>query len=141
MYNKYFEYYFEIKPEFNKEFISLWPGWLGKENSYQLDEVTELEWAKFNSLIRLISKRYQLYLAKWETEDLIKIDVIESTLSNYKDSMNKPSSEFLRYVIPELDCVLTEEWDYTYILWHKNKKVVDELQPSINKAGLYNFDK
>lgn len=129
MYNKYFEYYFEIKPEFNKEIISLWQGWLGKESSYQLDEVTEMEWTKFNSLIRLISERYQLYLANWETEDLIKIDVIESTLSNYKDSMNKPSSEFSRYVIPELDCLVTEEWDYTYILWHKNNKVVDELQP------------
>lgn len=35
----------EVKPDFEKEAISLWPGWLGQADHYKLEEVTEGEWA------------------------------------------------------------------------------------------------
>ncbi|MDN3685571.1 hypothetical protein QW180_26455 [Vibrio sinaloensis] len=58
MYHHCFEGW-EVKPEFAKEFISLWSGWLGEENYHKLDEVTENEWQRFNKLIELIGKDYK----------------------------------------------------------------------------------
>jgi hypothetical protein len=40
---------------------------------------------------------------------------------------------------PELGCVVTEEWDYTYIIWHKNNGAVEKLAPFIKKAKLKHF--
>jgi len=60
-----FEKYFkdgEIRNEYKKQFISLWPGWLGKENYHQLDEVTEADWSKFNLLIEIIFKHYRMQI-------------------------------------------------------------------------------
>ncbi len=138
MFSKYFEEN-EIKSEFRKEFISLWPGWLGDENHNKLDEVSEVEWARFNTLIRLISTNYNMKLVDCKTETISNIDEIEITLSSYKESMNKDSSQFVKYIIQELDCILTEEWDYTYILWHKNNGAIEALNPFITKTGLYHF--
>jgi hypothetical protein len=72
-------------------------------------------------------------------EAIQNIDDIGITLSSYKESMNKDSSQFSKYAIPELDCIFTEEWDYTFILWHKNNGAVEALKPLITKAGLYHF--
>jgi len=57
MYREYFKDYWEVKSDFNKEFVSLWSGWLGKDDYHKLDEVTENEWEYFNKWIRLISNR------------------------------------------------------------------------------------
>jgi len=35
----------EVRPDFTKEYISLWPGWLGKDRLHLLDEVSETEWS------------------------------------------------------------------------------------------------
>ena len=57
MYRDYFNDFWEIKPEFSKEFVSLWSGWLGEESLYKLDDVTENEWERFNTFIKLLSKK------------------------------------------------------------------------------------
>ena len=138
MFNKYFEKW-EVKPEFNKEFISLWSGWLGEENLHMLDDVTEEEWARFNNLVRTLSKDFVIKVVDCNKQSITAISDIESVLSNYKESMNKDSSLFIKLVLPELGCVLTEEWDYTYILWHKNNGAVKTLSPYINNSGLKQF--
>ena len=56
-----------------------------------------------------------------------------------KDSMNKTTDKFSIYVIPELECIISEDWDYTYIIWYTNKTVIEKLQPFIEKSGLYHF--
>ncbi len=94
-YSQYFDGW-EVKPEFKMEFVSLWPGWLGKENCHKLDEVTVDEWAQFNTLTRLIAKKYNIELVDCEAETILKIDDIENTLSNYEESMNKEYSMFSR---------------------------------------------
>ncbi len=139
MYRDYYQDYCEVKPEFNKEFVSLWAGWLGAENYHKLDEVSETEWKKFNEFIKLLSSKFKLQLVDWELESIKTINNIESTISNYEQSMDKEASEFTKYIIPELDCIISEEWDYTYIIWHKNNGAVKALEPYINKAGLYHF--
>ena len=53
--------------------------------------------------------------------------------------MNKDASSFSKYIIPDLECVITEEWDYTYILWHKKNGAVEALNPYIIKSGLKRF--
>lgn len=53
--------------------------------------------------------------------------------------MQKNASQFSWYVIPELDCVLTEDWDYTYILWHRNKKALEAIRPLLSEANLKHF--
>ena len=138
MFSHYF-YDWDVKPEFEKEAISLWPNWLGEANLHKLDEVTEKEWARFNSLLELIAAKYELGLADCDSESISKIEGVEETVSSYSNSMNKDASQFLKYVIPELDCVLTEEWDYTYILWHRKNGALEALVPLIAEAGLYHF--
>jgi len=53
--------------------------------------------------------------------------------------MTKTSNEFSVYLIPELECILSEDWDYTFIIWYTNKKVIIKLQSFIEKSGLYHF--
>ncbi|ACR12123.1 conserved hypothetical protein [Teredinibacter turnerae T7901] len=138
MYQKYFEDW-QVKPDYSKEYVSLWDGWLGKENYHKLDEVTEEEWGRFNILLKNLAGNFCIESADCEKETLTGITNIETVLSTYKDSMNKESSEFLKLVFPGLDCVISEEWDYTYIIWHKNNGAVEKLIPYIKAVGLEHF--
>ena len=137
MYHLYFEDW-EVKGEFTKEFVSLWDGWLGEE-SYKLDLVTENDWNRFNEFIKSISQNYEIKLVNCNNEELLDINNIQDTLSNYEESMNKDYSLFSKYILPDLNCVITEEWDYTYIIWHKNNGAVEVLSPLIEKAKLKHF--
>lgn len=138
MISEYFEDW-EVKSEFKPEFISLWEGWLGKENYHKLDEVTELEWLRFNTLIKLIHKEYELYAVNLELNTALKIEEIEIYLPSYKEAMNRDSSKFSKLIIPELSAVLNEDWDFTYILWHKNNGSKEILSSFIRNAELYQF--
>ena len=138
MFGKYFEDW-EVKSEYSKEFVSLWNGWLGKENYHKLDEVTEIEWNRFNALINALAKDFDLEVANCENHSLTKVSELESVLSTYEESMNKDPSEFTKLVIPDLDCVISEEWDYTYIIWHKNNGAVEALSPYIKASSLEHF--
>lgn len=138
MFSNYFGEW-EVKDEFEKEFICIFDGWLGKENLHKLDEVTESEWSKFNTLIRLVSKQYKVQLANINSRTLSEVDSIENHLSSFEVAMNKESEKFSKFIIPELECVISEDWDYTYILWYKNKEVVAKLAPLIESVGLYHF--
>ncbi|WP_262150226.1 hypothetical protein [Chryseobacterium foetidum] len=137
-FSDYFKDY-DVKDGFKKEFISLWTGWLGKENYHILDDILEKDWIKFNHLIINISKHYEILVADLDKSKLIKIDYIEKTLSSYKEYLNKPCTQFSIYVIPELICVLEEHWDYTYILWYKNYEIVEKLSFIIEESGLFHF--
>jgi hypothetical protein len=139
----FYEYYeaCEIKPEFEKEFISLWPGWLGPDNYHKLDEVAEYEQERFKVLIGHIAKNYNLLLVNIDKQTVAVIDDIEKTLVGYTESRSKGSSEFFQFIIPELDCLLTEEWDYTFIIWYKNKNVIEKLKPFIKESKLFHFSK
>ena len=138
MFSEYFEDW-QVKPEYSKEFISLWNGWLGKENYHKLDEVREHEWARFNDLLRGLAKVFTLEVANLEMQSLTKVNDIESVLSSYEESMGKESSEFTKLVVPDLGCVISEEWDYTYIIWHINNGAVEALSPYIKAADLEHF--
>ncbi len=138
MFSDYFEDW-EVKPEYSKQFVSLWSGWLGAENCHKLDEVTADEWSRFNDLLRNIANDFELELANFEDQSLIHIVDVESVLSTYEESMSKTSSEFINVVVPALGCVISEEWDYTYIIWHKNNGAVEALDPYIKAACLEHF--
>jgi hypothetical protein len=138
MFSDYFEDW-EVKPGYSKEFVSLWKGWLGKDNYQKLDEVTESEWARFNELLRMLASDFSLEVANCEKQSLTKITDLGVVLSSYEESMNKESSEFTKLVIPSLGCVISEEWDYTYIIWHKNNSTVGALAPYIGAANLESF--
>ncbi|MBD8083124.1 hypothetical protein [Chryseobacterium caseinilyticum] len=138
MFNKYFDDEV-VKSEYKKQFISLWPEWLCKENYHLLDEVTEADWSKFNFLINTIFKHYRMQLVDLKERKLNEISNIDETLPNYEDSMTKTSNEFSIYVIPELECLLSEDWDYTFIIWYTDKNVIEKLKPFIEKSGLYSF--
>ena len=138
MFSDYFEEW-EVKPEYSKEFISLWSGWLGKENYHKLDEVTENEWDRFNSFLKSISEKYSIEKVDFEAQSITKVDNIETLLSSYSESMNKDSSMFTNIVLPELECVISEEWDYTYIIWHKKNGAVEALSPLLESDGLKHF--
>ena len=138
MYERYFEG-FEVKPAFEKEYVSLWAGWLGLENCYRLDMVTEEEWSRFNCMIEMVSRSFRVGVADPLNETVLFPAHIEGYLSDYKKSMNKSSDEFDRFVIPDLDCVITEEWDYTYIRWHRRNGAVIALEPYILASKLFHF--
>ena len=139
MYSDYFKDK-DIKPEFSKEFICIFDGWLGEDDLHKLDEVTDKQWSSFNLLVELIFEKYQLYMPDNENETCAAIKNIKSVIYTYKQMMGKDASQFTQLIIPELNCVLTEDWDYTYILWHKNNGAVDKLSPLIKQAGLYQFN-
>lgn len=139
MYSQYFDSC-DIREGFYREYFSLFDGWLGPENYHKLDEVTKTDWSKFNDLIRLISMNHVVYSASIEAETCERVESIETIISDYDTAMSKDSVEFTRLVIPELDCILTEDWDYTYVLWHKENGAVKTLAPLVEKAGLYQFN-
>lgn len=138
MFSTYFEGW-EVKPEYKKEFVSLWSGWLGKENIHKIDDVAEAEWTRFNDWIRSLAQHFTIYLVDCESQSITEVADIESVISEYDVSMNKDSSLFTKLVLPELGCVISEDWDYTYIIWHKNSGAVEALSPHITKAGLKHF--
>ena len=139
MYSDYFNDW-DVKPEFKKEFISVFDGWLGEENYHKLDKVTEKEWSSFNILVKSIFDKYHLYIADHENKSCVVIKDINSILSTFKEMMDKEPSQFTKLIVPELNCVITEDWDYTYILWHKNNGAVEKLAPLVKQAGLYQFN-
>lgn len=138
MYDQYFHDR-TVRPEFQKEFISLWKGWLGPENLHKLDRVKESEWERFNHFLALVFERYKLFIANPKQHSCKKVIYVNELMQTYEEAMTKDSSQFTRLLIPELSCVLTEDWDFTYILWHKNRVVVDALAPLIERAELHHF--
>jgi hypothetical protein len=138
MFVEYFEDW-EVKREFVKEFVSIFDGWLGVEKLHELDVVTENEWKKFNALIKQISNRYEVCVVNFESKTCSTVSNVDSILDTYIESMDKEGSQFTSLVIPALNCVLAEHWDYTYIIWHKNNGAIDALKPLIRAAGLYSF--
>lgn len=138
MYSKYFEDC-EIRPEYKKEFVSLWSGWLGKESLHKLDEVTQEDWKRFNDWIQLLVNEYKLLVVDRNSESTSEVKNVDAIISTYEESMDKGSSQFSHFIIPELECVITEDWDYTYIIWYKDSSVIKTLSTLINKAGLEHF--
>ena len=130
----------EVKDEYKKEYISLFSGWLGTDNLYKLDEVTEKEWSKFNALLTELNNNYKLYSVNTDDESCSQVKDIDELIDTYNESMNKEASQFIKLIIPELNCVITEAWDYTYILWHKDSKAIETLSPIIKNVGLYQFN-
>jgi hypothetical protein len=139
MISDYFEDW-KVRSEFKPEFISPWAAWLGEENYHELNEITEIEWSRFNTLVKLIFKGYELYHVNVELKSMLKVEHVESYLPSYKDAMSRDSSKFTRLIIPELLAVLTEDWDFTYILWHKNNGAKEKLSPLIKQAKLFHFN-
>jgi len=138
MYSQYF-HECEVRPEFRKEFISLWPGWLGPENLHKLEAVTEVEWSRFNNLLTQIVERHDVFIADLVNETLRKVRHARELMQLYDESQNKSHSAFTKLVIPGLSCALTEEWDFTYILWYKDRAAVAVLAPLISRAQLHHF--
>ncbi|GAB5489728.1 MAG: hypothetical protein Pars2KO_32980 [Parasphingorhabdus sp.] len=138
MFDDYFDGW-DVKPSFDKEYISLWSGWLGKSDYHLLDQVTEEEWSRFNRLISLLSEKCTLGLVDRHKRSIAFPTNIEETFSSYEDSMNKDSAAFSAYIIEELECVITEEWDFTYIVWHKGNGAIDLLSSDILRANLKQF--
>ena len=121
------------------EFVCIFDGWLGKENNSQLDEVTDIEWSRFNTFLHLLKQNYGLKRADRKTGKVSPIEDIEEVTTSHGASQEKESSQFTQIVIPDLGAVFTEEWDYTWILWHKNNGAVEALAPLIREAGLFNW--
>ncbi|CAH1533356.1 hypothetical protein THF5H11_20003 [Vibrio jasicida] len=78
----------EIRSEFNKEFISLWRGWLGGDEYYKLDEVTESEWSRFNQLLKLLHSQYEMYVVNWDNREAKLVDNIDDFLPTYEEAMD-----------------------------------------------------
>ena len=137
-YDVFFEHG-EVRPDFSKEYISLWPDWLGEERLHLLDEVGEDEWSRFNRMLLLASEAFRMGVVN-HTSGIVEFPGrIEPLLSDYRASMIKDSSQFSQFVIPDLDCVITEEWDYTYILWHRNTGALEAMMPLLSESKLHHF--
>ena len=128
-----------FKSDFKPEFVSLWDGWLGKDNLHKLDEVTPIEWGKFNTLLRQLSQHYTLLAISHETKQVAKVSDIEAYLSTYEQAMNKDSDQFSSFIIQELSCAISESWDHTYIIWHREKGEIELLSPLIKACDLEHF--
>jgi hypothetical protein len=128
-----------VRPVFRKEYISLWSGWLGKERLHLLDEVSEEEWSKFNRMLLATFGAFRMGVVNHAAETIEFPAQLEPLLSNHAESMQKDASRFSQFVIEALDCVITEEWDYTYILWHRDTRALEALTPLLSAAHLHHF--
>ena len=138
MFNEFFEDD-DVREDFSREYVSLWPGWLGEGRLHLLDEVSEKDWSRFKSLVSSISRDFRLGIANCSTGTVEFPDEIECYLGEYRVSMGKDASQFSKFIIPELNCAITEEWDYTYIIWHKHDGAVDALKPYVLRSSLHHF--
>ena len=129
----------EVRGEYSKEFVSLWGGWLGSENYHKLDEVEPQDWEKFNTFVSKVYSLYEMYTVTEEGEVLEKVNDISDVLSNYEESMNKECSQFTKLVLPSVPCVITEEWDYTYIIWYKDREKIAGILRCAKEVGLEHF--
>lgn len=138
IYEVFFEHG-EVRPVFRKEYISLWSGWLGEEQLHLLDDVAEQEWSRFNQMLLAAFATFRMGVVNHEAKSIEFPAQIEPLLSDHKESMGKDASQFSQFVIPALDCVISEEWDYTYILWHRETKALEAIKPLLSKAQLQHF--
>ena len=129
----------EVRADFRKEYISLWTGWLGEERLHLLDEVSDKEWSRFNRWLLLAFHAFEMGIVNREAETIEFPARLEPLLSEHADAMQKDASQFSQFVIPALDCVITEEWDYTYILWHRDTRALEALKPLLSDAKLHHF--
>jgi len=129
----------EVRNDFEKEFVSLFDGWLGGQNLYKL-EVTEREWQKFNTLLRMLASKYEIFVVDLGVRSCCKVTDVESIIPTYEEDMNRESAHFTRIIIPELDAIFVEDWDFTWILWHRERGAVHALAPMIVNAGLFHFN-
>ena len=129
----------EVRPVFRKEYISLWSGWLGKEQLHLLDEVSKEEWQRFNRVLIGAFGAFRMGVVN-RTAEMVEFPTqIEPLLSEHEEAMQKDASQFAQFVIPELDCVISEEWDYTYILWHRGTGALEAIKPLLSEAKLQHF--
>lgn len=128
-----------VRPEFEKEYVSLWSGWLGKERLHLLDEVSEEEWLRFNRFLLAAFEAFRMGVVDHSAQTVEFPARLEPLLSDREEAGRKDASQFSQFVIPALDCVITEEWDYTYILWHRNIGALEAVKPLISEAKLQHF--
>lgn len=138
IYDVFFEHG-EVRPVFRKEYISLWSGWLGKERLHLLDEVSEDEWQRFNHMLIGAFGTFRMGVVNRTVETVEFPKQIEPLLSDHREAMHKDASQFAQFVIPELDCVISEDWDYTYVLWHRGTGALEAMKPLLSKAKLKHF--
>lgn len=138
IYGVFFEHG-EVRPEFRKEYISLWSGWLGQERLHLLDEVTQEEWLKFNRMLLAVFGAFRMGVVDHGAKTVHFPSRLEPLLSDHQEAMQKNASQFSQFVIPALDCVITEEWDYTYILWHRREGSLETIKPLLSDAELQHF--
>lgn len=129
----------EVRPDLRKEYISLWSGWLGKERLHLLDEVSEEEWSRFNRMLLAAFGAFRMGVVDHSTGTVEFPSRLEPFLSDHEKYMRKDASQFSQFVIPALDCVITEEWDYTYILWHRDMGALEAIRPLLVGARLQHF--
>ncbi|KKC27232.1 MULTISPECIES: hypothetical protein [unclassified Sphingomonas] len=138
VYEHFFEHG-EVRPDYRKEYISLWSGWLGKERLHLLDEVTEDEWLRFNQMLLAAFEHFRMGMVNHVAETVEFPAQLEPLLNAYGEYMQKDASRFFQFAIPELDCLITEDWDFTYILWHRNTGALEAIEPLLTKARLSHF--
>ena len=88
IYDVFFEHG-EVRPDFGKEYISLWSGWLGKERLHLLDEVSEDKWLRFNRMLLAAFEAFRIGVANHAYEIVEFLARLEPLLSDYQESMRK----------------------------------------------------
>ena len=129
----------EVKEEFSQQYISLWDGWLGKNEYYKLNEVSKSEWERFNNLIKQLHANFELYAVNLKRQEVTKLIDLDNYLPTLEEDLNREQLEFTTIIVPALKAVLAETWDYTYIIYHTGSEAVKALAPFINANELFCF--
>ena len=129
----------EVRADFRKEYISLWAGWLGEGRLHLLDKVSDGEWLRFNRWLLAVFQAFGIGVVNRKAEAIEFPARLEPLLNDRAEAIQKDASQFSWFVIPALDCVITEEWNYTYILWHRDRRALEALKPLLSDANLHHF--
>jgi len=82
-----------------------------------------------------------MYVPKYKSRNRIFIKKPQ----NYKDVLRKCDFDNLwsergrkySFILPELSAIYSEEWDWTNIIWYREKEKIEPILEIAKKAGLF----
>jgi len=135
--------------DYNMLFVSVFDHWLSEKECDQIYEKTSHELTerrnKFEGLIKDLYSLTDTYIWRFKRHYRVfvyKPNTLKHLLLNC-DIKNQTWQTGKRYdvLLPKLEAIYSEEWDWTNIIWYRKKEKIAPLIDIVKKSGLYILEK
>ncbi len=130
-------------------FISVFDHWLNDDYDLifvdnNLEELNSRR-QKFKNFITEVYKQTELYSWKFKRHHRIYFQKPESLKDilrkcNFENQWSEQGQRY-SFLIPEYDAVYQEEFDWTNIIWYRERGKIEPLLQTAKKAGLHILEK